>query len=500
VNSFAIRVLAASASMRRVRWFFFSSNILTVIFCSWFLNAFQALSLPEFGTSRTSDVALVLGQPVSFPFNSSLFHLAVSTVHAEEKENNLLPVASSPSVAPDALIPLLAPSPLHPFFPNPTVPVLSGLCAFNFSVAARIVSETATDCWSSLAPYLGNVICCPQLETMFHILIGESSKANGQLALNTTIADYCFSDVQRILTSKGANESLPLICSAQPSNLTEGSCPVKSVKEVEQAINGSKLLTDCKTVDPVKECCNPVCQPAISEAARKLALKVPGLFSPDDVRVSPVQQSVVDDCERVVLRWLSSQLTLDKAKAVLRVLFNCNVNRVCPLLFPDPSEVARNCANTIKNATKCCMTLDNYISGVQQQSLITNLQGLNCAASLGTMLQRRKITENVYNLCHVNLKDFSLQAFGSQDAGCLLRSLPSDVTDQTSSGISFTCDLNDNIAAPWPPVSHASTPSSCNKPITMPAFPAATSAWNGQNRAFMIMFLLPALCLAMMMP
>jgi len=91
-----------------------------------FLNAFQALSLPEFGTSRTSDVALVLGQPVSFPFNSSLFHLAVSTVHAEEKENNLLPVASSPSVAPDALIPLLAPSPLHPFFPNPTVPVLSG--------------------------------------------------------------------------------------------------------------------------------------------------------------------------------------------------------------------------------------------------------------------------------------------------------------------------------------------------------------------------------------
>ena len=68
----------------------------------------------------------------------------------------------------------------------------------------------------------------------------------------------------------------------------------KSVKDVEQAINASKILTDCKTVDPVKESCNPVCQPAISEAARRLALKVPGLFSLEDVRVSPVQQSIVD--------------------------------------------------------------------------------------------------------------------------------------------------------------------------------------------------------------
>ena len=149
-------------------------------------------------------------------------------------------------------------------------------------------------------------------------------------------------------------------------------------------------------MDPVKEFCNPVCQPAISEAARRLALKVLGLFSPDDVRVSLVQRYIVDDCVMVVLRWLASQLTLDKAKAVLRVLFSCNVNRVCPLIFPNPSEVAGNCANTVTNATKCCMTLDNYISGVQQQSLITNLQGLNCAASLGMMLQRRNITDNQF--------------------------------------------------------------------------------------------------------
>jgi len=43
-----------------------------------------------------------------------------------------------------------------------------------------------------------------------------SSKVNEQLALNTMTADYGFSDVQR------ANRSLPLICSAQPSKLTEG--------------------------------------------------------------------------------------------------------------------------------------------------------------------------------------------------------------------------------------------------------------------------------------
>ncbi|KAH9305773.1 hypothetical protein KI387_010177, partial [Taxus chinensis] len=331
---------------------------------------------------------------------------------------------------------------------------------------------------SSFAPYLGNVICCPQLETMLHILVGESSKSNGLLALNATLADYCFSDVQRLLISQGANESLPSICSAQPFNLTEGSCPVKSVKEFEQTVNGSKLLVDCKTVDPVKECCNPVCQPAISEAARRLALKAPGLFSEDDVRMSPLQQTVVDDCQRVVLRWLSSQITSDKAKSVLRGLFNCNVNRVCPLDFPDPSAVARNCAHALQNQTKCCTTLDGYISGVQQQSFITNLQAIHCATSLGVMLQRRNITENIYILCHVNLKDFSLQAFGSEDAGCLLRSLPSDVTDDKSSGISFTCDLNDNIPAPWPLVPHSSTPSSCNKQINMPAFPAATSAWN----------------------
>ena len=48
--------------------------------------------------------------------------------------------------------------------------------------------------------------------------------------LNTTVANYWFLDVQNILTSEGENEIFPLICSAQPSNLTEGSSPIKSIK------------------------------------------------------------------------------------------------------------------------------------------------------------------------------------------------------------------------------------------------------------------------------
>lgn len=48
------------------------------------------------------------------------------------------------------------------------------------------------------------------------------------------------------------------------------------------------------------------------------------------------------------------------------------------------------------------------------------------------------------------------------ESGCLLPSLPSDATFDKSSGISFLCDLNDNIAAPWPSTTQLPS-SSCNK-------------------------------------
>lgn len=57
---------------------------------------------------------------------------------------------------------------------------------------------------------------------------------------------------------------------------------------------------------------------------------------------------------------------------------------------------------------------------------------------------------------------FFLALFAGVVSGCLLPSLPSDAVLDQSSGISFVCDLNDNIPAPWPSLSHLPV-SSCNK-------------------------------------
>lgn len=46
-------------------------------------------------------------------------------------------------------------------------------------------------------------------------------------------------------------------------------------------------------------------------------------------------------------------------------------------------------------------------------------------------------------------------------SGCLLPSLPSDAIFD-SSGVSFLCDLNDNIPAPWP-ISSQGAASTCSK-------------------------------------
>jgi hypothetical protein len=45
--------------------------------------------------------------------------------------------------------------------------------------------------------------------------------------------------------------------------------------------------------------------------------------------------------------------------------------------------------------------------------------------------------------------------------GCLLRSLPTDISFDNTTGISFTCDLSDNIAAPWPSSSSVQSLSLC---------------------------------------
>ncbi|ONK75014.1 uncharacterized protein A4U43_C03F12410 [Asparagus officinalis] len=404
-------------------------------------------------------------------YGSPVVHQRDSIV-TKETDNTLLSEIS-PNSAPQPLIPLLAPSPLVPFQNNST-PELSGKCILNLSATDSLMRITAVDCWASVAPFLANVICCPQLRATINILVGQSSKETGMLALDATHANYCLSDVQEILGSQGANYNLQKICLIRPSNLSEGSCPVKDTNEFESIVDSSQLLAACKKVDAVNECCSQICQNAILEAATKISLRDGGLPSS-----LSEHSSMMDDCRNVVLRWLSSRIDPLSANQVLRRISNCKVNEVCPLVFPDTKVVAEECGSVTRNHMACCNSMSNYVSHLQKQSFITNLQALDCATQLGLKLQKMNVTTDIFNFCHITLKDFSLQV-GSQESGCLLPSLPSDATFDPSTGISFTCDLNDNIAAPWPSASLVPS-SSCNKTVKMPALPAATSAQIGHG-------------------
>lgn len=82
---------------------------------------------------------------------------------------------------------------------------------------------------------------------------------------------------------------------------------------------------------------------------------------------------------------------------------------VCPLDFKQPSEVIKACQNLAAPSPSCCSSLNSYIAEIQKQMLITNRQAIICATVFGSMLQRAGVMTNVYQLCDVDLKDFSLQ-------------------------------------------------------------------------------------------
>ncbi|KAH1128279.1 hypothetical protein GLYMA_06G305300v4 [Glycine max] len=196
----------------------------------------------------------------------------------------------------------------------------------------------------------------------------------------------------------------------------------------------------------------------------------------------------INDCKNIVLRWLASKLDPSTANSVFRGLSNCNlkeVNSVCPLVFPNVTSVVKECGNLINNQTACCKAIKSYVSYLQEQSFLTNLQALKCATSLGKKLQEANVSKNVYYLCRISLKDFSLQV-GLQESGCLLTSLPSNAVFDGTSGIGFICDLNDNIVAPWPTTSY-SLPSSCNRTTKLPSLPTATSSQNGKNHTTVLL-------------
>ncbi|CAN8245171.1 unnamed protein product [Cochlearia groenlandica] len=370
----------------------------------------------------------------------------------------------SPDTSPQPFLPFLAPSPMVPYF-NTTIPKLSGLCSLNFTVSESLIQTTSHNCWTVFAPLLANVMCCPQLDATLTIILGKASVETGLLALNRTQSKHCLSDLEQILVGKGGSSQLRKICSLTSSNLTASSCPVINVDEFESAVDTSKLLSACEKVDPVKECCEQSCQNAILEAATNITLKATETLIENSDRVS--------DCKNIVNRWLATKLEPSRAKETLRGLANCKINRVCPLVFPHMRHIGGNCSNELSNQTCCCRAMESYVSHLQKQTLITNLQAVDCATSLGTKLQKLNITKNIFSVCHISLKDFSLQ-----ESGCLLPSLPSDAIFDKDTGISFTCDLNDNIPAPWPS-SLQSSASTCKKAVRIPALPAAASSQPG---------------------
>ncbi|KAG6657804.1 hypothetical protein CIPAW_04G116400 [Carya illinoinensis] len=348
---------------------------------------------------------------------------------------NALAPDISPAGDSQPFLPLLAPSQLTPFTNN-TVLILSGLCTLNFIAAESAMSISAIECCVEYS----NVVCCPQLNATLVIIIRQSSKYSGSLALNRPHASHCLSDVEKIPESKGGNEDLQNICSFHPENLTEASCPLTDVDEFEHTVDSSRLLDAC-------------CQNAVLDVATIIAQN-------SISNMDGVPGGRIDDCKN-----LSSG--------------------VCPLVFPKMTNVWKECGNVISNQTACCKAMESYVYQLQRQSFLTNLQALNCAVSLGMMLQKANVSHNVYSLCHINLKDFSLQ-----ESGCLLPTLPSDATYDRTSGIGFVCDLNDNIEAPCPSKSNVPT-STCNTNMfldlmeiaatKLPAISAAASAQSGKG-------------------
>ncbi|XAR54713.1 hypothetical protein NMG60_11029975 [Bertholletia excelsa] len=418
-----------------------------------------------------------------------LNHISSLSVLASPPSSGLFdPIEISPAALPHYPIPGESSPPMYPTFPATYDPSLTGRCPVNFSALSNIMDKTASDCFVPLADLVGNVICCPQFSSLLRIFRGYYSTTSNKLVLPNATANDCFSDIISILASRRANSSIPAICSIKPSNLTGGSCPVNDVAIFEKMVNTSKLLDSCSNIDQLKECCRPTCQPAIMEAALKIS-GGPALISDYKNTIGgPNQIEALNDCKEVVYTWLSRVLSMDTANTAFRLLSSCKVNKVCPLDFKQPSEVIKACRNVAAPSPSCCSSLNTYIAGIQKQMLITNKQAIICATVFGSILQKGGVMTNVYDLCDVDLKDFSLQAYGQQ--GCLLRSYPADVVYDNTTGFSFTCDLNDNIAAPWPSSSSAASLSFCAPEMSLPALPTSETLGNTGYRCG-VEFLVP---------
>lgn len=237
------------------------------------------------------------------------------------------PIEISPAVLPHNPYPDEPLPPMYPTFPPRYDPVLTGKCPVNFSAISSIMEKTASDCSQPLAALVANVICCPQLNSLVHIFQGFSSIISDKLVLQNSSANDCFQDIINILASRGANTTIPTLCSVKSSNLTGGSCPVKDVLTFEKTVNTSKLLEACSSVDPLKECCRPVCQPAIIEAALEISGKQLTINENKNIAGDFAHIDSLSDCKGVVYAYLSRKLSMDTANTAFRILSSCKVNK-----------------------------------------------------------------------------------------------------------------------------------------------------------------------------
>lgn len=243
------------------------------------------------------------------------------------------PIEISPAVIPHYPNPGEPLPPMFPTFPTRYEPVLTGKCPVNFSLISSLMDKTASDCSQPFAALVGNVICCPQLSSLLHIFQGFYSINSDKLVLQDAVANYCFTDIISILASRGANSSIPTLCSVKSLNLTGGSCPVNDVATFEKTVNTSKLLEACSTVDPLKECCRPVCQPAIMDAALQISGRQLTVNEYKNMEGELNHIDSLNDCKRVVYSYLSRKLTSDAANTAFRILSACKVNKGTVIVF-----------------------------------------------------------------------------------------------------------------------------------------------------------------------
>lgn len=240
------------------------------------------------------------------------------------------PIEISPSVIPKVLFPTESVPPMYPipYVPTRYEPVLTGKCPVNFSrpEISNILDKAAFDCFGPLASLVGNVVCCPQFSSLIHIFQGFFGMKSNNLVLSNAVADHCFSDIVSILASRGANNTIPTLCSIKSSNLTGGSCPVKNDSTFERTVNTSKLVEACRTVDPLKECCRPVCRPAIMDAALQISGRQM-MINNDNMAGEMNHTDYLNDCKGVVYSYLSKQLSSEVANKAFRILSACKVNK-----------------------------------------------------------------------------------------------------------------------------------------------------------------------------